>query len=194
MTLPHATKLVRVGQKGYLWTRHYDRGIRECEANPIKHIDCPITSKELYRQEVSSPRIWSGWPRIPSSLPNDRCTLLRHQRKANLPLHRSVSYHQQVWVVILQSGATIKAIRSSQCVSHLPTQKMSEAPDWCCCWRYHPIDIKGLSYQDFGPTRPNHPQQDHTVLQGSMEWSLGRWSHVEIWRLPTIQVHRVSSV
>jgi hypothetical protein len=30
-------------------------------------------------------------------------------------------------------------------------------------------DIQGLSYQDFDPTRPSYPQQDHMVLQGSME-------------------------
>jgi hypothetical protein len=47
MTLPHTTKLVRVGRKGYLWSRHCDRGRREGEANPSKHPNRPILSEEL---------------------------------------------------------------------------------------------------------------------------------------------------
>jgi hypothetical protein len=45
--------------------------------------------------------------------PNESCTSLWHQRKANSPLHQSISYHRQVWAVVLSSGVTIEAIRSS---------------------------------------------------------------------------------
>jgi hypothetical protein len=59
-TLPHATELVWVRWKGYLWSRRCDRGRRESEANPCKHLDCPISSKELHRQEAPPLEIWSG--------------------------------------------------------------------------------------------------------------------------------------
>jgi hypothetical protein len=81
---------------------------------------------------MQSLRVWSGWSCIPLGLPNERCTLLRYQRKASSPLHWSVSYHRQVWAVILWCGATSDAIGSSQRVSCLPTQKVSEASNWCC--------------------------------------------------------------
>jgi hypothetical protein len=38
------------------------------------------------------------------------CTSLWYQRKASSPLHRSVSYHRDVWVNVLSSGVTSKAI------------------------------------------------------------------------------------
>jgi hypothetical protein len=43
--------------KGYRWSPHCDRGRRESESNPCKQLDCPISSEELHRQEVPSPRI-----------------------------------------------------------------------------------------------------------------------------------------
>jgi hypothetical protein len=50
-----------------------------------------------------------GWSRVPSSLPNERCTPLRYQRKASSPLHWSVSYHWQVWANVLSSGVISEA-------------------------------------------------------------------------------------
>jgi hypothetical protein len=55
MTLSHTTELVRIWQKGYLWSRHCDKGEREGEANPSKHSSDPISSEELCRQETQSP-------------------------------------------------------------------------------------------------------------------------------------------
>jgi hypothetical protein len=57
MTLPHTTELVRARQKGYLWSRHCDRGRRESEGNSCKHLDCPISLEELHRQEEPPLRI-----------------------------------------------------------------------------------------------------------------------------------------
>jgi hypothetical protein len=196
-TLSHTTELVWVGWKGYLWSWHCDRGRRESKANPCKYLDRPISSEELHWQEVPPLGIWSGSPSIPLSLPNERCMSLWHQREASSSLHWPISYHWLVWVVILSSGATIEAIGSSQRVSRIPTQKMSEAPDWCCGSRYHPIgarlDVQGISHQDSRPIRPSHPKQDYSVLQGSMEWPLWRWNHMGTSRLLAIQLPWVSS-
>jgi hypothetical protein len=80
---------------------------------------------------------------------HERCTSLRHQRKASPPPRYSDLYPiiDKFWSLSYQV--------------ELPS-KLSV-----------PIgaghDIQGLSYQDFGPTRPSYPQQDHMVLQGSME-------------------------
>jgi hypothetical protein len=81
MTLSHTTELVWVWQKGYLWSRHCDRGKREGEENPSKHPSRPVSSEELHWQEMQSLGIQSGWSRIPSSFPNERCTPLQYQRK-----------------------------------------------------------------------------------------------------------------
>jgi hypothetical protein len=113
MTLPYTAELVWVRRKGYLWPRYCDKGRREGEANLCKHHDYPILSKELRRQEAPPLRVWSGWSHIPSSFLNKRCMSLWHQGKASSPLHWSISYHQQVWTVILSSVATIEAIGSS---------------------------------------------------------------------------------
>jgi hypothetical protein len=54
MTLPHTTELVRVWRKGYLWSRHCDRGKKEGKANPSKHSSHPVLLEELCRQEMQS--------------------------------------------------------------------------------------------------------------------------------------------
>jgi hypothetical protein len=110
MTLPHTAKLVWVRRMGYIWSWHCGRGRRESKTNPCKHLDYPISLEELHQQEASSLRVWSGWSRVASNLPNERCTSLRHQRKASSPLHRFISHHQQVWSNVLSSGVTVEAI------------------------------------------------------------------------------------
>jgi hypothetical protein len=56
------------------------------------------------------------------------------------------------------------------------------------------VDLGGISHQDSRPTWPSHPQQVYSVLQGSMEWSFRKWSHVGTWGLSTIQLSWLSSV
>jgi hypothetical protein len=176
MTLPHTAKLVWVRRTGYIWSRHRYRGRRESKTNPCKHPDCPIPSEKLHRQKAPSLEVWSGGSHIPLSLTNERCMSLRHQRKASSPLNRSVSHHQQVWAGVLSSGATIKAVGSTYCVPRLPTQWMYETSDWCGCRRHHSIgtrlDLQDPSHHDSRSTRPSHTQQDYSILQDIMEWSL----------------------
>jgi hypothetical protein len=194
MTLSHTTELVWVWRKGYLWSWHCDRSEREGEANSSKHPSRPISSEELHRQETQSIGIQSRQSRIPSSLPNERCTPLRYQRKASSPLHWSVSYPWQVWANVLSSGTTSEAI-SGSC---LPTQEMPEASNKCDYRRHHPIGtwavVQGIPHQDSWPIRLSHPPQDYSVLQDPMEWALQRWSHVGTWGLSTSQLPRVPSI
>jgi hypothetical protein len=81
-TLSHIAKLVRDRWMSYIWSRHRDRGRRESKINSCQHPDCPIPSEKLHRQKASSLRVWSGGSHIPLSLPNERCTSLRHQKQA----------------------------------------------------------------------------------------------------------------
>jgi hypothetical protein len=148
--MSYTTELVRVRWESYPWSQHYDRSRREGEANSHQHIDDPISLEELQRQKAPPLGIWSGWPCIPPSFSDERCTSLRYQGKACSSLHWSVSYHWQVWAIVLLSGAAVETIRSSQYVSCFPTQKISEAFDWCSDWRYYSsrarLDIQGLSH------------------------------------------------
>jgi hypothetical protein len=141
---------------------------------------------------LSSHLYHCGWSCIPSSRLNERCTLLRYQRKTSSLIHRSISYHWQVWINVFSSGVTSEASGSSLCVSCLSTQKLSEASGWCCYQRHHLIetwfDVQGTSQQGSQPTRLSHAQQDYSVLPDPMEWSLRRWSKVGIWGIPMIQL------
>jgi hypothetical protein len=93
MTLSHPTELVWVWRKGYLWSGYCDRGRREGEANLSKHPSRPISSEKLHQQAAQSLGIWSGWSRIPSSFPNEKCMPFWYQRKASSLLNWFVSYH-----------------------------------------------------------------------------------------------------
>jgi hypothetical protein len=186
MTLPHTTELVRVRRKGYLWSWHCDRGRRESEANPCKHLDFPISLEELHRQEVPPLGIWCEWSRIPSSLPNERCTSLQHKKKPNSPLHWPISYHRQVWANVLSSGATIEVsgVHNVVHVFHLkrclkpPTDVVIEdtislEPDL----RYKTYPTKILDQQDW-VTR-NKTTRFYKVQSNDHSEDEATWEHEE---------------
>jgi hypothetical protein len=60
-------------------------------------------------------------------------------------------------------------------------------------FHWNRLDLQDPSHQDSRPTRPSHTQQDYSILQDTLEWSLRRRSHVGTWRLPAIQLSRISS-
>jgi hypothetical protein len=94
----------------------------------VKQIRANILIATLTK-DVTPPRIWCWWLRIPSSFTDERCMSFQYQRKASSPLHYSISHHWEVWTVVQSTGVTFEAIRSLQRVSCLPIQKMYEAPN-----------------------------------------------------------------
>jgi hypothetical protein len=79
---------------------------------------------------------------------NERCTLVWHQGKAHTVLRWPISDSWEVWVSRVSSGATFMFSRRAQCIPHLSTQEVSEAPDWYGSGRHHPTGT-GLDLQAY---------------------------------------------
>jgi hypothetical protein len=118
--------------------------------------------------------VWDWWSCIPMGFSNERCMPICHQREASTVIRELVSNPWEVCVSRILSGATFNFGKHAQCGSHLTTQEVSEALDWCDSGRHHPTGI-GLDLQSI--SRKILEQQDQVTRRKTTRFYKVQWNN-----------------
>ena len=104
------------------------------------------------------------------------------KRKTCASIHRTLPDHIKVWTHRLPCATTRRLGGHPQCFPRLSTQEVSAssigkgtAGDLTARARPH---LRRTAHQNPRPERKSHQTKDHTVLQGQVEQSHRRGSHV----------------
>ena len=128
--------------------------------------------------------------------PRPRHSKVRGKGQTRSSVYRTLSDHREMWTGRLPSATTWRSSSYPQCFPYLPAQEMSSSSlgksttgSFTAGARPH---IRRTAHQNPRPERESHKTKDHPLLQGPVEQSYRRRSHMGIRIVSNLQISWLS--